>query len=765
MKRKRRNTHTRKFVLLNSILVVFVFVGIGYSLLSTELTIDGDVSVKKYKEELYNVLKKEAEGNGLAREYTGAHQDSINSSLSTKKIYHWYGNNTTEGNTILNKNNVIFANQCWQMLRTTDTGGVKLLYNGEAVNNQCLSNRGNHVGYEDAFSKEMSDDYWYGTDYTYDSVNHVFNISGTTEFSSWNSSTGPGLVGKYTCGLSLENASCSTIYYVDSYVDGSNAIFVSIVSDSLYSQIGTLPINVNYNSVTYLGYMYGDIYEFQNLKISEEDMKETYWMLVNDSMDDSYYYSKTFSKDGSIYTLNNPILGSDVPDGDYTGYYTVGSPMVTSGTELSYLFGKDDEGDGYYYKKITYPLELNDYVMVMGDSISDNGDGTYTLDSVSYVTVTDWFNNYASYVKKYTCGDHYTTTCSHPSYIVNTEPDIYEYVDAGVKFMIGKNKNGTTLTDTLLVRRDEWYDDYSSTYYIGNFGEYKYTCNTENANCTDQNLRMINYKTDTGYYYIYNHYWGSSVTWDGTKYTLVDPIGIENYDDFSKLNTHHYTCVEWGAKSCTKVAYVYHYNLEVNYDVYGEKYVYLENGVTDPAQVLSDMLEKNTTNSTLKNGIESWYKRNLLSYDDYLEDTIFCNNREVDNLFGWNPNGGALYERLTYEDNEENTDLFCTKVTDRFSVSNPQAPLTYKIGLPTFAEVNLVNTESVRKSEQWYWLFSPNYMHWYTPFVLVVDSDGSVSYVPSFEPSAVRPVVSLKAGTKYLMGDGSMAQPYIITTS
>ena len=28
-------------------------------------------------------------------------------------------------------NNVIFANKCWQMVRTTDTGGVKLIYNGE----------------------------------------------------------------------------------------------------------------------------------------------------------------------------------------------------------------------------------------------------------------------------------------------------------------------------------------------------------------------------------------------------------------------------------------------------------------------------------------------------------------------------------------------------------------------------------------------------------------------------------------------------------
>ena len=763
-RKRRRKLHTRKVVLLNMVLVVFVFLGIGYSFLNTELTIDGDMSVKKYVDtSLYNVLKKEVEANGLAKEYTGDHQDSIDASLSTEKIYHWYGNNATEGASILNKNNVIFANQCWQMIRTTDTGGVKMMYNGEAENNQCLTTRGNHIGYNGAFSKDMTIDYWYGTDYTYDSTNNVFSVSGTTEFSSWNATTGPNLVGKYTCGHSLLDSPCSTIYYVESYVSPTTATFVSIDSDINYTKIGNLPFNLDFNSPAYLGYMYGDIYEFQDLTLTEEDMTEVSRLLIDDSMDANYYYSKTINKNGSSYTLINPILGSNIPNGDYSGYYTFASSSVTSGTEIKYLFGKDDE-NGYYYKNLNYPLEVNDYVIAIANNMIDNGNDTYTLDDISYVTITDWYNNYANYEKKYTCGDYYTTTCSHPSYIISTKPDIYEYVDSGIKFMIGKNKSGTTLTDTLLVRRDEWYDDYSSANNVGNFGEYKYTCNTTSANCTDQNLRMIYYKTEKGYYYLYNHYWGSSATWDGTKYTLVNPIGIENYDNFTELNTHHYTCVEWGATSCTRVAYVYNYNLEFNLSVYGEKYVYLENGVTDPSQLLSDMFEKNTTNSVMKNGLESWYKRNLLSYDDYIEDTIYCNNREISNLYGWNPNGGALATRLTYEDNEVNTDLYCTKVTDRFSVNNPQAQLTYKIGLPTFSEVNLLNTDSARTSTDWYWLFSPNYMHWYTPFILVVDTNGSVSYVPSFEPGAVRPVISLKAGTKYLSGDGSMATPYIITT-
>ena len=107
-KKRRRKLHTRKIFLLNSILVVFMFLGIGYSLLSTELTIDESTKVTEYFEPtLYNVLYKEAKKNGLAKEYTGSHQDSMNASLSTEKIYHWYAKNSTEGTAILDKNNDI----------------------------------------------------------------------------------------------------------------------------------------------------------------------------------------------------------------------------------------------------------------------------------------------------------------------------------------------------------------------------------------------------------------------------------------------------------------------------------------------------------------------------------------------------------------------------------------------------------------------------------------------------------------------------------
>ena len=215
---------------------------------------NGDVEDVPHPPTLYGVLEDAAEEGTYAREYTGAHKDSFTQNPS-KKIYHWYGSNNTNGTAILDKNNVLFAGQCWQMIRTTDTGGVKMIYNGEAEDGKCLNTRGSHVGYAARTSQNLASNYWYGTDYTYDSVNKTFKVSGTTEQTTWNASTGPGLIGKYTCKLTSEDGTCATLYLVESYYNTSSAYVIPLNSNSNYSQFGTLQFNVNYNYPSYVGYI------------------------------------------------------------------------------------------------------------------------------------------------------------------------------------------------------------------------------------------------------------------------------------------------------------------------------------------------------------------------------------------------------------------------------------------------------------------------------------------------------------------------------
>ena len=309
MKKMRRIVKKRqllnKRLVLNIILVLFMFLSIGYSTLSTNLNINGNLSVKKYYEKtLYNVLAKEAETGGLAKKYTGEHHDSFTDAPS-KDIYHWYVKNDTEGTQILDKNNVIFAGHCWQMIRTTDTGGVKMIYNGEADDGKCLNTRGNHVGYAKSVSQNLASNYWYGTDYTYDSANKTFKVSGTTEQTTWNATTGPTLIGKYTCKNASVDGTCTTLYLVESYNNTSSAYVIPLNSDSNYSQFGTLQFNASTNSPTYVGYMYNTFYPYNSKTMAS---RET--VLSSSSLATTYWYADSVtwgSPTANKYNLDNPF--------------------------------------------------------------------------------------------------------------------------------------------------------------------------------------------------------------------------------------------------------------------------------------------------------------------------------------------------------------------------------------------------------------------------------------------------------------------------
>ena len=703
---------------------------------------------------LYNVLEKAAQEGTYAKEYTGAHQDSF-TQPATHKIYHWYGSNDTNGTAILDKNNVIFAGQCWQMLRTTDTGGVKMIYNGEAENNQCLNTRGTHMGYVERTSQNLASNYWYGTDYTYDSTNKVFSVSGTTEQATWNATTRPTLIGKYTCKKTTVDATCATLYLVESYYNTSTAYVISLNSNSNYSQFGRLQFNENSNSPAYVGYMYGDVYPFSTLAsaLNQRYPTSSYTILSSTLFVDTDQYSKTINYTESSYSLVDPILGSAIPEDSFEGYYTYRSATTTSGTQPYYIVGRNGTGTNYYYVRLSSTKQLADFNILIGDSLTDNGDGTYTVNNASAVTPMDWYTNYASYKEQYTCGNATTTTCASPRYLIDTTITKYTYVNAGEKVTISKTRNGLELTDTMTVTKEDWYKNYST------YSDYKYTCGDTSTTCTESTLRMITAYNAIGYTYAPNHYYGSSVTWDGTNYTLVEPIEIENYNNLNNISTHHYMCVSNGLKTCTTVAYVYYYTGSGT--MY---YITLSNGVTTVDKALEDMFTKNTTNSTIKSGVDAWYKHYLLEdYDDYIEDTIFCNDRSIRALNGWNPNGGMTNDYLQFKEYNVTSDLSCTNTTDKFSVSNSNAQLTYKVGLMTSPEMNLLTNNNARKTWQWYWLASPYYFSDYNAGERNMYSGGSIDGLNVPSPRGVRPAVSLSPGVKYVDGgDGSMANPYVV---
>ena len=653
-------------------------------------SMDGTVHEKTT---LYKVLQNEAATGTYAKEYTGAHQDSMDASKSTQKIYYYYGSNATNGTAILDKNNVLFAGQCWQMIRTTDTGGVKMIYNGEAVDNQCLSTRGTHVGYAFRTSQNLASNYWYGTDYTYDSTAKTFKVSGTTEQTTWNATTGPGLVGKYTCKLTSEDGSCSTLYLVESYYNTTSAYVIPLNSNSNYSQFGTLQFNASYNSPSYVGYMYNTVYPYNSKTMTSSET-----MLSSSSLATTYWYAHDAvwgNPTASRYNLDSPYQVSATTDyPNLVGEYTFRNATQTYTNTSVYYIAAVNNTTMYYIQlqnSTNHNLADYNYTYTYGDSYTDNGDGTYTIDSPTTVNRSDWYTSYSNVgANKYVCKNAVNDTCSELWYTIST--------------------SSTSMT------------------YIKVANNYKYA---------------------------------KGFTWDGSKYVLDNDAStsfwnINDSTNKTSINNAHYTC--WNETGeCTTISYIYYISGTTPY------YINITNGKS-VEDTINEMLHDNgvnQVNSTMKSGVDAWYKHYLLEdYDDYIEDTIFCNDRSIRALNGWNPDGGSTTAYLQFKEYNVTSDLSCTNTTDQFSISNNNAKLTYKVGLMSSPEMNILNNSNARKTGQYYWLASPYYFSDYVAGGRSVYTGGGMNVNGVGNACGVRPAVSLTPGIEYSDGDGSMANPY-----
>ena len=646
---------------------------------------------------LYDVLKDAYEDGIYARKYGNNHQDSLDNS-GNEDIYYWYGSNNTNATAILNKNNVRLGDTCWQMLRTTDTGGVKMIYNGPYdETNKCNSSRSNHKGVigTNGTTRTLNGSYIYGDSYTYNENTGIFTLTDTIT-AIWSDSTYQSLIGKYTCANN--NSTCTTIYYVGSYYGPTSAYTTSYtVGDTHYSQIGTSTFNANSDSLAMVGYMFNTVYKGQI-----KNSYDTSFTLSSYSLDTTYWYASdvTWNSNTNRYNLVNPYQVSSTSDyQNLVGKYTFRNTSQTYASSSVYYIAAVN-GETMYYIRLDSGKNLAYYndTYTYGDSYRNNGNGTYTItnqDSSLPTTIntTGWYNNYSNMNNKYVCKNATNDECS-----------------------------------------DLWYAKETSV------------------------TKINYYKVTQPYKY------ASGFTYENGTYRLNNDYvtfwNLDNSTNKASLNTHHYTC--WNETGeCTKLSYVY-YLREAGID-----YIDLTDG-KDIEDAKNEMLYNNDVNrynSSIKGQIEAWYHQNMTDYTDCLEDIIYCNNRSQANASanGWNASSGSITTSMQFEDRSPTASLTCNNVTDQFTTTNTKATLRYPVGLETNREMRIFSSASTLaiKTGQFYWLASPYYL---SPgsYVGYVTTSGGTDGHPVYYSISSRPVVSLKSGTKYTSGDGSMNNPYII---
>ena len=198
---------------------------------------------------------------------------------------------------------------------------------------------------------------------------------------------------------------------------------------------------------------------------------------------------------------------------------------------------------------------------------------------------------------------------------------------------------------------------------------------------------------------------------------------------------------------------------------------------------------KNTTNSTIKDKIDTWYASNMTSYTKYLSTTaVYCNDRTEQTAGTYNT-GNTIFKYAPYA--RVNTNYAptydCIEASDAFSVDNTSAKLTYPIALMTSDEIMraggtggtsltspyawyyLNSANGSITGSQWWWLLSPNFWNGSNAGVIYVLGSSSPGYLGSHSYVAnsigVRPAVSLKSCVKTSGGDGSASAPYTIEES
>ena len=368
---------------------------------------------------------------------------------------------------------------------------------------------------------------------------------------------------------------------------------------------------------------------------------------------------------------------------------------------------------------------------VYGTSYTKEGT-TYTLNDTSTL---NWTNDSASIIGKYTCGN--TSTSCTTLYVV-----IGEYGSSqGYALKLDQSTNyaqiGTSAFDL----------GYYSPSYVGYMYNDVYTYNNKNLSSNTN-----------------NYYYGESFTYNNGSYTLNNTVQFADVSDSTnqtKLNTHHYTCFNATDATCTEMYYIYYLNGTMPY------YIKLNGNET-----ISDALKKmvnnndiNVKNSHIKGAIDWWYEQNIKNteYESKLEDTVFCNDRTINNLGGWSETG-SLSSYLYFNVGNSKYYLKCPNKRDAFTVDDSDkgnSALTYPVGLLTTAEHSLTGNLTANKTGEYYWASAPYYFSRNEAYVRYVNSLGGWTNDNVYNMVGARPAVSLLPGTNFKAGgDGTASNPF-----
>lgn len=355
-------------------------------------------------------------GNGVYTYYSTANDEY--------PVHYYHGNVTN--------NNVVFGNMCWKIVRTTSTGGVKLVYNGSYLSGNC---REASKGLKLTVFNDNSDSLAY-VGYMYGDVIKTQNLSKTATWSNV-------LDISQSKTISLSKAMGTTKYYFGTAMTNSGSTY-TISSSSAVAFNSALQVN-KYTCLEGSRSCTSPVYIF-----SGSNKTANYIPGV-------LKIGKSVSYSNGNYTITDATdyLATQYVDMDLNGYYVCPSYNTNTCTSVYYISSLlKNTITGYRLNYITLSngtslsalqTQGNNTKWIFGNDVTWNGT-TYTLKDTVSLTAISLPSKIAALTKgyNYTCFST-SNTCSTVNYMVsNTVSSVTNKIDISYYALT----NGDTL-DTI----------------------------------------------------------------------------------------------------------------------------------------------------------------------------------------------------------------------------------------------------------------------------------------------------------------------------
>ena len=552
--------------------------------LNAYLTLGSGSVIGEIKTDLYHTIENRYNQDktylGL---YNGEGADTY-----ANPVYYYKGN--------VQNNNVLFAGFCWKIVRTTETGGVKIVYNGvqkdevqtSPIEQSSYANISNDATYPYTFDSTSKT--WVSTNktdgktgtitFTVDTAGDYYLSYEVSSEANWDKAKfykngtplgdSNGYSGTQSGTIALTGLTTSDVIKVEYTKNGSSASGSDTVTFSIGkavgepvkscnntgidSQIGKSTFNEKYNSPAYVGYMYNTVYPSSNKVI----INSTYFSGTKAYGDGATYANNEYTLTNAT-TLSFDDSNISTIVGKYTCYR---SRTTETCSNLWYIVGYSGNWI-YYYSLSSGDLDGTNKGQnyVFGSSFT-YANGTYTLsDTVTLNSDTFITNKSNVDTHHYTCLS-IGTTCSSIYYVyyINNSTAYYITLTAGksvndalneMLYDDDVNKNDSAIKTYI----DNWYENNIKDKYEDKLEDTVF-CNDRsttslgwwnpNGGSTSTSLQFKNYSTSNQSLACANETDRFSV--NNPKAKLNYPIGLlsvpelslSGYTRYSNANGHYF---------------------------------------------------------------------------------------------------------------------------------------------------------------------------------------------------------------------------------